>query len=150
MEEKESIPENSTEAVSLGSGDKASDEKAALENTDSIKNVEDPQSSNLINNETNELGDDDTSKSENGNGQSENELISEKGDSELQNHVEHESDSVSDKVPRDVKEEINNGMSDFNILHLQTTSTFFSIFNSQSSLYSNVVKETDNIKLSLL
>lgn len=140
MEEKESIPENSTEAVSLGSGDKASDEKAALENTDSIKNVEDPQSSKLINNETNELGDDDTSKSENGNGQSENELISEKGDSELQNHVEHESDSVSDKVPRDVKEEINNGMSDFNILHLQTTSTFFSIFNSQSSLYSNVVK----------
>lgn len=150
MEEKESIPENSTEAVSLGSGDKASDEKAALENTDSIKNVEDPQSSKLINNETNELGDDDTSKSENGNGQSENELISEKGDSELQNHVEHESDSVSDKVPRDVKEEINNGMSDFNILHLQTTSTFFSIFNSQSYLYSNVVKETDNIKLSLL
>lgn len=150
MEEKESIPENSTEAVSLGSGDKASDEKAALENTDSIKNVEDPQSSKLINNETNELGDDDTSKSENGNGQSENELISEKGDSELQNHVEHESDSVSDKVPRDVKEEINNGMSDFNILHLQTTSTFFSIFNSQSSLYSNVIKETDNIKLSLL
>lgn len=123
MEEKESIPENSTEAVSLGSGDKASDEKAALENTDSIKNVEDPQSSKLINSETNELGDDDTSKSENGNGQSENELISEKGDSELQNHVEHESDSVSDKVPRDVKEEINNGMSDFNILHLQTTSS---------------------------
>ncbi|KAI8437733.1 hypothetical protein MSG28_011967 [Choristoneura fumiferana] len=107
MEEKESIPENSTETVSLDSGDKDSSEKATLESSDSTKHAEDPQSSKLSNSEANELGDDDTTKSSNGNGQSENEL-SEKGDSELQNHVEHESDSVSDKVPGDVKEEINN------------------------------------------
>ncbi|XP_047988358.1 zinc finger MYM-type protein 3 isoform X2 [Leguminivora glycinivorella] len=95
MEEKESIPENSMEAVSEASGDKVS-----AEDETHPKKLEEPQESDNKDADTNnsdkaEISD--VGKATDSNGDSVNDPVSDKdGDSELQNHVQHESESVSD------------------------------------------------------
>ncbi|XP_061729396.1 zinc finger MYM-type protein 4 isoform X4 [Cydia pomonella] len=90
MEEKESIPENSMEAVSEASGDKISAEDETLP-----KKSGEPQESDNKNTDTNNSDKakvSDVGKATDSNGDS----VSDKdGDSGLQNHVEHE--SVSDQ-----------------------------------------------------
>ncbi|XP_063375137.1 protein starmaker-like [Cydia amplana] len=90
MEEKESIPENSMEAVSEASGDKIS-----AEDETHLKKSEESQESDNKDTDTNNS---DVGKATDSNGDSVNDPMSDKdGDSGLQNHVEHENESVSDK-----------------------------------------------------